>query len=242
MKKLLLLSAILIFACNSGDSTDTNDYIITYTELINCDGNPVPAIVYGTQEWTVENACHKTYRDGTPIPEITDADDWNDLSTGAWCYYENDPTKGVLYNWYAVAGIYDEVSLNNASLRKEFAPQGWHVPSESEFSLFVYEYLPTNGYNGKDMASTTGWDSSTNTGAVGNDQSLNNSTGFDALPVGIRNFSGDFLSEGKFTAFRISEEVNEQTAFVKSLRYDGSGVSEGFPNKEVGYAVRLIRD
>ena len=70
MKKLLLLSALLIFACSSDDSSDTNDN--NNSGLINCNGNPVPSIVYGNQEWTVENACNITYRDGTPIPEVTD--------------------------------------------------------------------------------------------------------------------------------------------------------------------------
>ena len=41
------------------------------TSLVNCDGNPVPTIVYGSQEWTVENACNVTYRVGTPIPQVT---------------------------------------------------------------------------------------------------------------------------------------------------------------------------
>ena len=41
------------------------------TSLVNCDGNPVPTIVYGSQEWTVENACNVTYRGGTPISQVT---------------------------------------------------------------------------------------------------------------------------------------------------------------------------
>ena len=105
MKKLLLLSALLIFACSSDDSSDS-DNNNNNSELLNCDGNPVPAIVYGTQEWTVENACHTTYRDGTPIPEVTDPTQWSNLTTGAWAYYNNDPTKPRLYNWYAVMGIH----------------------------------------------------------------------------------------------------------------------------------------
>ena len=36
------------------------------------------------------------------------------------------------------------------------------------------------------MASNTGWNSSTNTGAIGNDQSLNNSSDFNAFPEGNR--------------------------------------------------------
>jgi hypothetical protein len=49
-----------------------------------------------------------TYRDGTVIPQVRDANEWMDLKTGAW-YYNNDAnngtTYGKLYNWYAVKGI-----------------------------------------------------------------------------------------------------------------------------------------
>jgi hypothetical protein len=107
MKRILILTAILVFACSSDDSSDTNDDNNNNNELLNCDGNPVPTIVYGTQEWTVENACHTTYRDGTPIPQVTDNEEWANLTTGAWCYYDNDPNKGVLYNWYALKGVHD---------------------------------------------------------------------------------------------------------------------------------------
>ena len=130
MKKLLLLSALLIFACSSDDSSDDNQLFL---EKYDSSGIPYASIVYGTQEWTVENACHTTYRDGTPIPQVTDDDEWLNLTTGAWCYYDNDPNKGVLYNWYAVRGIHDN---DPNTPDKEFAPQGWHVPSHSEWISF----------------------------------------------------------------------------------------------------------
>jgi uncharacterized protein (TIGR02145 family) len=36
--------------------------------------------------------------------------------------------------------------LSDASLRKEFAPQGWHVPSNDEWTTFK-NYLIASGYN-----------------------------------------------------------------------------------------------
>jgi uncharacterized protein (TIGR02145 family) len=56
------------------------------------------------------------------------------------------------------------------------------------------------------MASTTGWNSSTNAGAVGNDQSLNNSSAFNAFPEGHRNSDGSFYGEGDFAIFWSSTE------------------------------------
>ena len=144
------------------------DFFGTVTDI---DGNTYDYLTYGDQVWTVENAEMVTYRDGTPIPEVTDATEWENLTTGAWAYYNNDPTKPRLYNWYAVMGIHDAASLPDATLRKEFAPEGWHVPSDAEWTT-LEEHLIANGYNydstttgnkiAKAMASTTGWVSQTN--------------------------------------------------------------------------------
>ena len=98
------------------------------TTVTDIDGNTYDYLTYGDQDWTVDNAAMETYRDGTEIPQVTDNTEWERLTTGAWCYYENDETKGKLYNWYAVMGIHDADSSSDPSLRKEFAPEGWHVP------------------------------------------------------------------------------------------------------------------
>jgi uncharacterized protein (TIGR02145 family) len=197
--------------------------------------------------WTVENAEMVTYRDGTPIPQVTDETEWENLTTGAWCYYDNDPTKPRLYNWYAVMGIYDSDSLTYAALRKEFAPEGWHVPSDAEWTTLEY-YLITNGYNydgtnfsnkiAKSMASRTGWYPSAITGAVGNDQSLNNSSGFNAFPVGNL-----FGGEGISTYFWSSTQ-NSPTygAMSRMLRSGESELSSPSSLERNGYSVRFVLD
>ena len=149
------------------------------------DGNTFEWINYGTQDWAIENAEVITYRDGTPIPQVTVTTEWSNLTTGAWSYYDNDSTKGRLYNWYAVMGIHD---TDPNTPNKEFAPVGWQVPTYDEWTT-LENHLIANGYNydgttqgnkiAKSMASTTGWNSSTNIGAPGNDQSLNNNSGFN---------------------------------------------------------------
>jgi len=216
--------------------------------FINCDGNPVPTIVYGTQEWTVENACPITYRDGTPIPEVTDNNEWSYLTTGAWAYYNNDPTKPRFYNWYAVMGIHD---TDPNTPNKEFAPEGWHVPSDAEWTT-LENYLIANGYNydgtttgnkiAKAMASTTGWISYTETGAIGNDQSLNNDSGFNAFPEGNRNFNGSFNDEGYNAFFWSSTENFSNNAWWRTLFYYNSDLYRYYYNKQFGFSVRFVRD
>ena len=209
---------------------------------------PFSVLVYGTQEWSGGNACNITYRDGTPIPQVTDATEWENLTTGAWAYYNNDETKPRLYNWYAVMGIHDAVSLTDPSQRKQFAPEGWHVPSDNEWTT-LEEYLIANGYNydgtittynkiAKAMASTTGWRSSTDLGAIGNDQSLNNSSGFNAFPQGRRWTS--FVDLTQDAIFWNSTELS--TTMARGLRSYYSSLVYIYSYKWYGYSVRFVRD
>ena len=69
------------------DSTALTDgQIGTY---VGNDGKVYRTICIGTQEWLADNLCETPYRDGTPIPEVTDNAAWAALSTGARCSYDN---------------------------------------------------------------------------------------------------------------------------------------------------------
>jgi len=54
------------------------------------DGKVYRTICIGTQEWLADNLCETLYRDGTPIPEVTDNSAWAALTTGAMCAYNNN--------------------------------------------------------------------------------------------------------------------------------------------------------
>jgi uncharacterized protein (TIGR02145 family) len=86
------------------------------------------SVVIGTQTWTSENLNVSTFRNGDPIPEVRTTEEWKKAGENkqpAWCYYDNDPKNGEnygkLYNWYAVSDP------------RGLAPNGWHVPSETEW-------------------------------------------------------------------------------------------------------------
>jgi uncharacterized protein (TIGR02145 family) len=219
-----------------------------FDDVIDIDGNTYDFAIYGNQLWTVENAEMVTYRNGTEIPQVTDDTEWEALTTGAWCYNNNDPTKGKLYNWYAVAGIHD---ANPNTPNKEFAPEGWHVPTDAEWTT-LEEYLIANGYNydgtttgnkiAKAMASTTGWDISTREGTAGYDQSLNNSSGFNAFPEGNRYSNGSFYIEGYNAVFWSSTEYNANNAWSRYLFNDNSYLIRNYNVKQNGFSVRFVRD
>jgi len=245
MKKLLYTLFTTVFFTATAFSQGEQRY--ANGSATDQDGNTFEWINYGTQDWAIENAEVVTYRDGTAIPQVTDATEWSNLTTGAWCYYDNDPTKGKLYNWYAVAGIHDE---DPNTPNKTFAPEGWHVPTKAEWTT-LENYLIANGYNydgttegnkiAKAIASTTGWNSSAYTGAIGNDQSLNNISGFNAFPEGYRLNNATFANEGGFTEFWSSSEY-ELGAWYLHLYFYGSNLSGNSDNKQAGFSVRFVRD
>ncbi|MDA9126764.1 hypothetical protein N9J80_08315 [Flavobacteriaceae bacterium] len=214
------------------------------------DGNSYAFLTYGNQVWTVENAEMETYRDGTPIPQITETGDWAALTTGAWCYYENDETKGKLYNWYAVMGIHDADSSSDPSLRKEFSPEGWHVPSEAEWTtledqLIAYGYNYDGTITGNKIAqamASIGWSASTVTGSPGNYQSANNDSGFNAFPEGYRYKDGSFYIEGSNAFFWSSTENNTDNAWFRYLKSNFSNLASNNNYKQDGFSVRFVRD
>ncbi len=87
-------------------------------------------ITIGTQTWATKNLDVKTYRDGTEIEHVTSNSRWTTTTTGAWCYYDNDPSKGVLYNGYAV----------NDKVHGGIASAGWHIPTSEEWRTLINEY------------------------------------------------------------------------------------------------------
>ena len=238
----------------SGDfGINYSDTVVVTSPSQDQNGNLFSSKVYGNQEWSTQNAKVTTYRDGTPIPQVTDGTEWGNLTTGAWCYIDNNPAKGKLYNWYAVAGIHDN---DPDTPNKEFAPEGWHVPTYADWTTFE-EHLIASGYNydetttgnkiAKSVASKYGWNSSTNTGVPGNNQGLNNRSGFNAFPWGDRGTSGGgFYSEGVFALFWSSDQHPDfplSHSWYFSLGYSQSHTrtEHGGP-KFNGLSVRFIKD
>jgi uncharacterized protein (TIGR02145 family) len=198
----------------------------------------LPNVTIGTQVWTNKNLDVTTYRDGTPIPQVTDPTQWANLTTGAWCYYNNDPANGAvygkLYNWYAVAGIHDN---DPNTPNKILAPLGWHVSSEAEWSI-ITTFLGGSvaGGNMKEVG-TSHWDSP-NTGAT-------NSSGFTALPGGNRFSNGPFYPTISTAAiwWTSSEYANSNTiAWGHYMAYNASYAPGTADYKTRGAYVRLVKD
>ena len=91
------------------------------------------------------------------------------------------------------------------------------------------------------MASTTGWNSSTELGAAGTDQSSNNNCGFNAFPEGGRLNDGSFSNEGNNAIFWSSTESNADGAWGLGLNGNYFPLSTGKGLKQQGFSVRFVK-
>jgi uncharacterized protein (TIGR02145 family) len=182
-----------------------------------------PSVQIGNQIWMLENLNVSTYRDGSPIAEVTDQTAWDNLTTGARCNYSNDPyyadIYGKLYNFYAIVDS------------RGLCPAGWHVPTDAEYTTLT-NFL---GGNAGGKMKSAGF-KTPNKGAT-------NSSGFTALPGGNRLWGGaGFGSESSVGTWWTSTESTTTTSYVREL---GDGFGDCFrstKNKKMGASVRCIKD
>jgi uncharacterized protein (TIGR02145 family) len=175
-----------------------------------------------------ENLRTTKYNDGTSITNVTSTSEWQNLTTEAYCNYKNTTnndtiaTYGRLYNWYAV---------NTGKL----APEGWHVPTDAEWSTLT-GYLGGESVAGGKLkeTGTTHW-GSPNTGAT-------NETGFTALPGGHRLFNSAFEYLGYYGYWWSSTEVGSNTAYYRLVSYEYSSVNSLGYSKLLGFSVRCVKD
>jgi len=225
------------------------------------DGNIYRTVTLGNQTWMAENLRVTRYADATSIPKIEDGTEWANLNDDnidkAYCWYDNDSitysqTYGALYTH--AAAINGEDSDNRV---QGICPTGWHLPSSIEWEE-LENYLADNGYNydgtigggaakiGKALADSTGWNTYTDVGAVGNDLSLNNSSGFTALPSGYRRgkWDGSFSGSGIHSFWWTSKDLFGGYCYDRYLvgNSESLKISPYDEIKSRGYGVRCVKD
>jgi|GEM_PF-392489 len=195
------------------------------------DGNTYPTVNINSQIWSKKNLNVSHFKNGDIIPQVTNSTQWANLSTGAWCWYNNDSatnaaTYGKLYNWYAVNDT------------RGIAPSGWHIPTNQEFNILI-SYLGGLSVAGGKMkeAGNIHW-ASPNLGAT-------NSSGFNGFPGADRNYFGTFDGQiGKIGAWWSSTESATSSTFAwqRTLLSDSNSVSFSGLGKGTGLSLRLLRN
>lgn len=244
MKKVLLLIILMLLVACFLILRNVISPSYSYTfgpNIKDTNGNVYPSIKTNCgQIWTTNNLKVSHYCNGDIIPQVTDAKQWQNLTSGAWCWYNNDSVNycqyGKLYNWYAV----------NDS--RGLAPNGWHVPSRSEWDKLINCIDP----NAKSSTSTVGeemkeagnnhWVKPDKGASSYNFKSTNNS-GFMGLPGGFRSFGlfeGVGCSGYWWSATKVKS--SDYTTYPIFLHSNGIGIGLTGASNTDGLSVRLIKD
>ncbi|MBN2412230.1 fibrobacter succinogenes major paralogous domain-containing protein [candidate division KSB1 bacterium] len=199
--------------------------------LTDIDGNVYKTVKIGNQWWMAENLKVTHYRNGDAIPNVTGNPEWNNLTTGAYCYYDNDSNNaaicGALYNWYAVQDS------------RNIAPESWHVPSDDDWGTLV-DYLGVISVAScKKKETKTTHLNSPNTGAI-------NESGFIMQPGGYR-VGGYRFCKGCFLDMcdiAIIWFSTESSLHFVSYSLKSDFYIYGYRNleKQFGHSIRLVRD
>jgi uncharacterized protein (TIGR02145 family) len=191
------------------------------------EGNSYATVRIGTQVWMAENLRATMFNDGEEIPLVDDDASWLSSTNAGYCWYNNDETGykdpyGALYNGYTIS-------------TGKLCPAGWHIPGKEDLQMLIdFTGDSTSGGGKLKEAGTDHW-LSPNKGAE-------NSTGFSALPAGIRYFEGTFTANSEFTSFWSATETGNNGAWYLSLYYGDTKVRLDSISKKYGLSVRCVQD
>ncbi len=211
--------AVTLFTC--GDQ---------YTDTRN--SQTYNTISIGSQCWFVENLNIGT-RINVSYPQ-------SDNSIIEKYCYDNDPTYcetyGGLYQWNEM------MQYSTTQGIQGICPNSWHLPTDDEWKTMEMALgmsqseAGNTGWRGTDegekIKSTTGWNSSGNG---------TNSSGFTALPGGMRGYGGGLNYLGNHGYWWSSSEYSGLDAWHRQLGYDSDQVSRNQYNKDNSHSVRCLR-
>ncbi|MFT6152346.1 MAG: hypothetical protein ACJAY9_001746 [Flavobacteriales bacterium] len=236
MTKIILISlSVFVMSCNKEENdpieeTTPDSTTISSTAgagVTDADGNTYSTIILRNgQEWMAENLSTTKYCNGDSIPNITNDVDWQNLTSGAWAYYNNDSLHeipyGKLYNGYATEDA------------RNICPCGWQTPTNEEW-LNLTAYIGGYTVSGGKMKSTGNIDDADGLWSSPNTEA-SNSIGFSGLPGGLRDGDATFVGISDFGCW-----VGTECSIV-FLDYDSPATEWGVGNGKLGVSVRCLKD
>lgn len=195
--------------------------------VIDIDGNIYDTVMICGQTWLKQNLKVSRYNNGDSIPNDTNNTVWSNLTTGAYCDYNNIPgyseTYGKLYNYYTVVDS------------RNLCPIGWHEPSDAELTTLENCLGGISVAGGKlKETGTTHW-KTPNTGAT-------NSSDLTALPSSFRDINGSFGNIGEQSRWWSTTGSSSSYAYYHGLSYNSNSVSRGNLSRNFGFSVRCLKD
>ena len=193
-------------------------------KVYDADGNSYRIVRIGNQIWMAENLKTTKYSDGTIIPSASNNNQWTNLSTAAYCWYNNDSTNknrwGALYNYFAISDSHN------------VCPSNWHVPTQAEWKILI-DYLGGMKVAGGEMYS--GYRNGYRI------QGLTNNSHFNAL-MGGGEYSGKFADLKAYGYYWTSTSLNLNEASGIQLQFESTALIIGNGSKIDGNSVRCIKN
>jgi len=230
-------------SCTATALSDSSGFELT------CGGNVIGTISNGKDGadgkgfmdgWMVDPRDKQLYRVVTIGEQTWMAENLNYKVENSWCGGGSGATEGDcamygrLYTWAAVVdksedecGYGHECHLDTGRVQG-ICPDGWHVPSYSEWDI-LYTELGGISTCGRVLRSKTGWEYV----EAGTD-----SVGFSVLPAGIRAPNGYFDDKGENAYMWSATEYDDLQAYIV---LPGSGF-KGYSNKSNALSVRCLKD
>lgn len=202
------------------------------------DGNVYKIVTIGDQVWMAENLKYlpgvvgpTTGSETVPYYYVYG---YNGTDVNAAITTANYNTYGVLYNWpAAMAGEAGSSSVPSGV--QGVCPDGWHLPSDAEWSM-MFDYLGGTSVAGGKLkeAGTQHW-LAPNSGAT-------NSTGFTALPGGFRVNSNSFANKGINGYWYSATDFDVNRAFGPYMYYNDSEIKYNGLTKDYAFSIRCVKD
>jgi uncharacterized protein (TIGR02145 family) len=202
------------------------------------DNNTYSTVSIGTQCWTTTNLKVTKYNDGTLIGDSTNST-WGTAVIGARTGYDVNVvplsdyvgTFGYLYNWYAVSDT------------RKLCPEGWHVPTDSDWNKLVKYIHSVADTTGLATQSTSAGTNLKENNALWNPNRGTNTSGFSGLPGGFRDNVGSFFNIRLIALFwSATQNGASNSAWYRNLYSSSGDVYRGDTIKSFGASVRCLRD
>ncbi|UCD94295.1 MAG: fibrobacter succinogenes major paralogous domain-containing protein, partial [Candidatus Zixiibacteriota bacterium] len=208
-------------------SSITDDEPKSADTVFDIDGNAYTTVTIGTQVWLAENLRVTRCRNGHKLPYVSDDTAWSTCPGGAYCWYNDDSTTtqpfGALYNF--------EAAVESCGL----CPEGWHVPTESEW-LSLIAFLGGDEIAGGKLKEegAVHW-RHPNIGAT-------DESGFHGLPEGGRGQISGCGEIGEYATWWSSTPYDSTYAWHYGLYRRSAKMRYNPGHRASGFSIRCIKD
>jgi uncharacterized protein (TIGR02145 family) len=212
------------FARNSLGVYYSNERELRFVAVTDTDGHVYSSVFVGGLEWMGENLRVTRFRNGAAIPLLSSNTSWQQATSSGRSAYVNDTSWVTEYGW-----LYNgHAAVDSRGL----CPTGWRLPTDLEFSNLCLAFGGTHVAGGA-LKASWGWQAP-NRGATG-------SSGWNGLPGGQRNMSGNFLYRSYGGYWWSSTAPASDQLWMRDLSYSDASVARFAAGRRYGFSIRCVR-